>query len=107
MSDLVSVFANLILYTTLGTIAVAIAAYMAYKLRERRAPRRHVRRPGSGHGPEPVFLVPFELPPEPNGRSGRDADKNGRSSRRRRRKSTGNGHEPVDSERSESRPRGA
>lgn len=107
MSDLVSIFANLILYTTLGTIAVAIAAYLAYKLRERRAPRRHVRRPGPGHRPDPVFLVPFELPPEPHGRSRRDADESGRRSRRRRRKSTGDGHEPVDPDRGEARPGGA
>jgi predicted hotdog family 3-hydroxylacyl-ACP dehydratase len=57
--DLVSFFAALILYTTLGTLAVAVAAYAAYKLREGRRPRRGTVA-DTGETFEPIFLERFE-----------------------------------------------
>ena len=53
--DFISILATIILFTTVATLAVALAAYAAFKLRER-------RKPGKG-GPtavggaiEPMFL---------------------------------------------------
>lgn len=39
--DLVSVLATVILLTTVGTLIVAIAAYVAFKLRDKRKPSRN------------------------------------------------------------------
>lgn len=74
--DLISLLATLILITTIGTLIVAIAAYAAFKLRDKRRPRR--RDPTIAHeGPhEPVFLKRYvpkvsatepspESPPQP------------------------------------------
>ena len=54
--DFISILATIILFTTVATLAVALAAYAAFKLRER-------RKPGKGGGPaaaggaiEPMFL---------------------------------------------------
>lgn len=54
--DLISLLATVILLTTIGTLIVAVAAYVAFKLREKRRPGR--RDPTLSHtGPyEPVFL---------------------------------------------------
>ena len=54
--DFISILATIILFTTVATLAVALAAYAAFKLRER-------RKPGGKGGPsaapgaiEPIFL---------------------------------------------------
>jgi hypothetical protein len=53
--DFISILATIILFTTVATLAVALAAYAAFKLREK-------RKPGKGSGPqagvaiEPMFL---------------------------------------------------
>lgn len=55
--DFISILATIILFTTVATLAVALAAYAAFKLRER-------RKPGGGGGAavgatgqiEPMFL---------------------------------------------------
>lgn len=57
--DLIQVFATLILFTTLITLAVAVAAYAAYKLRERRRPLA-ARVTGEEGDFEAIFVEPFE-----------------------------------------------
>ncbi len=68
--DLISLLATVILITTIGTLVVAVAAYIAFKLRDKRKPRR--RDPTvSADGPHtPIFLqrytpakVPQQGPP--------------------------------------------
>lgn len=61
--DLVSVFATVILVTTVGTLVMAVAAYFAYKVREWRKPKIsaaaiHEEEIAQG----PVFLKRY-LPP--------------------------------------------
>lgn len=57
--DLISILATVILLTTIGTLVVAVAAYAAFKMREKRKPRRHDPTV-SLHGPHaPIFLVRF------------------------------------------------
>ena len=36
--DFISILATILLFTTVGTLVVALAAYAAFKLRERRKP---------------------------------------------------------------------
>ena len=36
--DFISILATILLFTTVGTLVVALAAYVAFKLRERRKP---------------------------------------------------------------------
>ena len=53
--DFISILATIILFTTVATLAVALAAYAAFKLRERRKPQKGA----SGNAPgeiEPMFL---------------------------------------------------
>ena len=54
--DFISILATILLFTTVATLAVALAAYAAFKMRER-------RKPGQKGGPaastamlEPIFL---------------------------------------------------
>ena len=54
--DFISILATILLFTTVATLAIALAAYAAFKMRER-------RKPGKGGGPntpggviEPMFL---------------------------------------------------
>lgn len=57
--DLISILATVILITTLGTLVVAVAAYGAFKLRDKRKPKK--KDPTlSENGPfEPIFLTPY------------------------------------------------
>jgi hypothetical protein len=57
--DLIQLFATLILVTTLITLAVAVAAYAAYKLREKRRPLEE-RVLGEEDDFQAIFLEPFE-----------------------------------------------
>lgn len=57
-----SFLANLLLMVTIGTLMVALVAYTAYKVREKRKPQSI---PASGKGEtedELVFLRPYVLP---------------------------------------------
>ncbi len=38
--DLISLLATVILITTIGTLVVAVAAYIAFKLRDKRRPKK-------------------------------------------------------------------
>lgn len=58
--DLISVLATVILVTTLGTLLVAVAAYAAFKLRERRKPKKKDPTLLEGGPFEPVFLTPYD-----------------------------------------------
>ena len=54
--DFISILATIILFTTVATLAVALAAYAAFKLRERRKPGKGGPS-GSATGQiEPMFL---------------------------------------------------
>ena len=61
--DIIAILSTVILLATAGTIMVAVAAYIAFKVRERRKPS-HQRPPGEGARPgsAPIFLTRY-LPP--------------------------------------------
>lgn len=55
--DFISILATILLFTTVGTLAVALAAYAAFKLRERRKPGKKSAASISATGDiEPMFL---------------------------------------------------
>lgn len=58
MTQIVPLFASLILYTTVGTLVLALAAYISYKLRERRVPKRRPRVPRTAQN-ELIFVLPY------------------------------------------------
>ena len=53
--DFISILATILLFTTVATLAVALAAYAAFKLRERRKPGKTGAISASGEI-EPLFL---------------------------------------------------
>jgi len=53
--DFISILATIILFTTVATLAVALAAYAAFKLRERRKPGKSGAAVAGG-AIEPMFL---------------------------------------------------
>lgn len=57
-----SFLANLLLTVTIGTLMVALIAYMAYKLREKRKPQPAVPSARDESEGEMVFLRPYVLP---------------------------------------------
>lgn len=61
--DIISVLATVILFTTVTTLVVALATYVAYKMRERRKPM--VKAPAElGQGEfTPIFLEPYGADP--------------------------------------------
>lgn len=55
--DLVSVFSTVVLLTTVASLAMALLAYVAYKVRERRKPKASARAKIELDGAfEPIFL---------------------------------------------------
>ena len=54
--DFISILATILLFTTVATLAIALAAYAAFKMRERRKPGK--KTPGAAGQPamEPIFL---------------------------------------------------
>lgn len=56
--DLVSILATVILVTTIGTIVIGIGAYGAFKLRDKRKPKRKIVDDLQGEklANEPIFL---------------------------------------------------
>jgi hypothetical protein len=58
--DLISILATVILATTIGTVMIGVAAYVAFKLRDKRKPKAKVvsETDGSSAGTsyEPIFL---------------------------------------------------
>lgn len=64
--DLISILATVILLTTIGTLVVAVAAYAAFKMREKRKPKRHDPTVPLHGSREPIFLtryIPERSPP--------------------------------------------
>ena len=53
--DFISILATILLFTTVATLAVALAAYAAFKLRERRKPGKTGTVSATGEI-EPIFL---------------------------------------------------
>ncbi len=61
--DLVAILSTVILLVTIGTITIAIAAYVALKLRDRRKPKAgKLKLEGVVETFEPVFLKRY-MPP--------------------------------------------
>ena len=60
--DLISILATVILTTTIGTVIIGVAAYMAFKLRDKRKPKAQKDNKGLADkaGLEPIFLRRFE-----------------------------------------------
>lgn len=54
--DFISILATILLFTTVATLAVALAAYAAFKLRERRKPGNKNPSSTSTAALEPIFL---------------------------------------------------
>jgi hypothetical protein len=54
--DFISILATILLFTTVATLAVALAAYAAFKLREGRKPGRKGPGPATSLEIEPIFL---------------------------------------------------
>lgn len=67
--DLISILATVILVTTIGTMVVGVAAYYAFKLRDKRKPKKKQGDDTNDEkGPrEPIFLKRFvpENAPDP------------------------------------------
>lgn len=65
--DLVSILATVILVTTIGTIIIGVGAYGAFKLRDKRKPKRKVSDDAQTDKVtnEPIFLkryIPDSIP---------------------------------------------
>ena len=58
--DIISVLSTVILLTTIGTLIVAIAAYGAFKLRDKRKPTRNDPTVAGGKPTEPIFLKRYK-----------------------------------------------
>ena len=54
--DFISILATILLFTTVATLAVALAAYAAFKLRERRKPGKKGGSASASSELEPIFL---------------------------------------------------
>ncbi len=55
--DLISILATVILITTIGTLVVGVAAYAAFKLRDKRRPKKKdPTASDQGELGEPIFL---------------------------------------------------
>ncbi len=57
--DFLQILASIILFTTVATLVVAIAAYAAYKIRERNRPVKRASMALSSQDIQPVFLEPY------------------------------------------------
>ena len=60
--DLISILATVILTTTIGTVIIGVAAYLAFKLRDKRKPKAQKDNKGLADkaGLEPIFLRRYE-----------------------------------------------
>ena len=70
--DLISLLATVLLVTTIGTLVVGVAAYVAFKLRDKRRPDRNALVQPDGDTLEPVFLERYtpvlaSVTPAPSG----------------------------------------
>lgn len=67
--DLISILATVILLTTIGTLVVAVAAYVAFKLRDKRKPSKKDPTAIVHNPSEPIFLTRYK-PQKQGGQSG-------------------------------------
>lgn len=67
--DLISILATVILLTTIGTLVVAVAAYVAFKLRDKRKPSKKDPTALAHNPSEPIFLTRYK-PQKQSGLSG-------------------------------------
>lgn len=58
--DLISILATVILLTTIGTLVIAIAAYVAFKLRDKRKPSKKDPTVAALNPSEPIFLTRYK-----------------------------------------------
>jgi hypothetical protein len=58
--DLISILATVILLTTIGTLVVAVAAYAAFKLRDKRKPGKKDNTIAVPNASEPIFLTRYK-----------------------------------------------
>lgn len=66
--DLISLLATVILITTIGTLVVGVAAYAAFKLRDKRRPKRKDANASQDGAHKPIFLeryIPAKAPATP------------------------------------------
>jgi hypothetical protein len=69
--DLIAILSTVILLVTIGTITVAIAAYVALKLRDRRKPKAgRLQAAEKSAAYEPVFLTRYMPPSQADTSSG-------------------------------------
>ncbi|MEQ1630149.1 MAG: hypothetical protein ABL873_06535 [Gallionella sp.] len=54
--DLISILATVILITTIGTLVVGVAAYAAFKLRDKRRPKKKDPTANQNQFDNPIFL---------------------------------------------------
>lgn len=73
--DLISILATVILATTIGTVMIGVAAYVAFKLRDKRKPKAKISGEEDGLPQsstyEPIFLsryVPESQSATPSGK---------------------------------------
>jgi hypothetical protein len=73
--DLISILATVILATTIGTVMIGVAAYVAFKLRDKRKPKAKVVSEGdavaAGTTYEPIFLNRYVPEPTPLNETGK------------------------------------
>jgi hypothetical protein len=73
--DLISILATVILATTIGTVMIGVAAYVAFKLRDKRKPKAKIAgeddRLPQGTMYEPIFLSRYVPEPPPTAESGK------------------------------------
>lgn len=58
--DLISILATVILITTIGTLVVGIAAYAAFKLRDKRRPKKKDPTANQNTFDKPIFLKRYD-----------------------------------------------
>lgn len=60
--ELLSLLATVILVATIGTLLVAVAAYMAFRLRERRKPGNKLKAPAPRQPAhyQPIFITRYK-----------------------------------------------
>lgn len=58
--DLISILATVILITTIGTLVVGVAAYAAFKLRDKRRPKKKDPTANPNQFNDPIFLKRYD-----------------------------------------------
>lgn len=64
--DLISILATVILTTTIATVLTGFVAYSAFKLRDKRRPKKQAQNVHESAGDQPIFFSRYV--PEPSAR---------------------------------------